>query len=116
MSLKSDSHLPKKVWVICLTESPLKGMKNAFYFILKALLVLEVFQFLPRLFWSCRKDGLIRKIVLVSKFMTLQAGLQTISINILPQISQSKGNPTIKFGHLIEHSKINYFLQKLFEK
>ena len=116
MSLKSDSHLPKKVWVICLTESPLKGMKNAFYFILKAFLVLEVFQFLPRLFWSCRKDGLIRKIVLVSKFMTLQPGLQTISINILPHISQSKGNQTIKFGHLIEHSKINYFLQKLFEK
>ena len=28
------------------TESPLKTMKNAFYFILKALLVLKIFKFL----------------------------------------------------------------------
>ena len=34
-NLKSDSHLPKKR-VICLIENPLKTMKNAFYFILKA--------------------------------------------------------------------------------
>ena len=31
--LKSDSHLPKKIF-ICLIESPLKIMKNTFYFIL----------------------------------------------------------------------------------
>ena len=28
------------------TESPLKVMKNAFYFILKALFVIKIFQFL----------------------------------------------------------------------
>ena len=28
-------------------ESPLKMMKNAFYFILKALFVLKIFKFLP---------------------------------------------------------------------
>ena len=44
-----DSHLPKKC-VIGLIESPLKMMKNAFYFILKAFLVLKVFKFLSRLF------------------------------------------------------------------
>ena len=32
----------KNIYVICLTESPLKIMKNAFYFILKALLVLKI--------------------------------------------------------------------------
>ena len=32
------------------TESPLKMMKNDFYFILKALFVLKIFKFLPRLF------------------------------------------------------------------
>ena len=38
LDLKSDSHLPKKIIFICFDESPLGTMKNAFYFILKALL------------------------------------------------------------------------------
>ena len=45
--------------------------------------------------------------------MTAQPGLQTIAIHILPNISQSKGNQTMKFGQLIEHNKRNIFLQKL---
>ena len=40
----------KKICGICLIESPLKMMKNAFYFILKALFVLKIFKFLLRLF------------------------------------------------------------------
>ena len=36
----------KKNGVICFIESPLKMMKNAFYFILKALFVLKIFKFL----------------------------------------------------------------------
>ena len=40
----------KKNYVICLIESPLKIMKNAFYFILKALFILKIFKFLSRLF------------------------------------------------------------------
>ena len=32
---------------------------------------------------------------------------------ILPIISQSKGNQTMKFNQLIEWNKINIFLQKL---
>ena len=36
----------KKIYVICFIESPLKVMKNAFYFILKALFVLKIFTFL----------------------------------------------------------------------
>ena len=35
-SLKSDSHPPKKVFIICVTESPSKVMKNAFLFNLKS--------------------------------------------------------------------------------
>ena len=31
---------------VCFNESPLKMMKNAFYFILKALFVLKIFKFL----------------------------------------------------------------------
>ena len=45
--------------------------------------------------------------------MTSQPGLQTIAIHVLPNISQSKYNQTVKFGQLIEYNKRNYFLQKL---
>ena len=48
--------------------------------------------------------------------MTSQPGLQTIAIHILPNISQSKGNQTMKYGQLIEHSKTNIFNQKLWAK
>ena len=64
-------------------------------------------------FWSCRRNGLIRKITLTSKFMTSQPGLQLIAIHTLPNISQSKGNQRMKLGLLIEYNKINIFHQKL---
>ena len=38
-------------------------------------------------FWSHRKNGLIRNIRLISKFMTSQPGKKTIAIHILPNIS-----------------------------
>ena len=42
--------------------------------------------------------------------MTSQPGLQTIAIQILPNMSQSKDNQTIKFD---QYNKRNIFLQKL---
>ena len=48
--------------------------------------------------------------------MASQSGLQTIAIHILLNISQSKGNQRMKFGQLIEYSKINIFLQNLCRK
>ena len=59
--LKSDSHLPKKFCVISLIESPLEAMKNAFYFILKALFVLKIFKFLSRLFGNVGKTALLER-------------------------------------------------------
>ena len=47
----------KTICVICLIESRLKVMKNAFYFILKALLVLKIFIFLSRLFGHVGKTA-----------------------------------------------------------
>ena len=41
--------------------------------------------------------------------MTSQSGLQTIAIHILPNISQSKDNQTMKFGQLIEYNKKIFF-------
>ena len=39
------------------TESPLKMMKNAFYFTSKALSVLKIFKFFVLTFWSCIKTA-----------------------------------------------------------
>ena len=44
--------------------------------------------------------------------MTSQPGKQTIAIHILPTISRSKGNQTMKLGRLIECNIRNIFLQK----
>ena len=43
--------------------------------------------------------------------MTSQPGSQTIAIHILPNISQSKGNQTMKFGQLIEYNNKNIFFR-----
>ena len=51
----------QKNCIIGLIESPLKMMRNAFYFILKALFVFVT------TFWSYRKNDLIRKMRLTSK-------------------------------------------------
>ena len=44
--------------------------------------------------------------------MTSQPGEQTIAIHILTNISGSKDNQTMKFGHLIEYNIKNIFLEK----
>ena len=44
--------------------------------------------------------------------MKSQTGTQTITIHILPDISRSNGNQTMKFGQLIENNVRNIFLQK----
>ena len=48
--------------------------------------------------------------------MTSQSGKQTIVIHILPNISRSKGNQTIKFGLLIEYNMKNIFLKESYAK
>ena len=48
--------------------------------------------------------------------MTSQPGKQTIAIHILPNISRSKGNQTMKFVKVIEYKKISIFLEKLYIK
>ena len=48
--------------------------------------------------------------------MTSQPGKQTIAIHILPNISRTKSNHTMKFGQLIECNMSNIFLEKSFTK
>ena len=45
--------------------------------------------------------------------MMSQTGLQTISTQVLTNISQSKGSQTTKLCQLKENNKRNIFLQKL---
>ena len=58
------------------------------------------------------QNGLLKKLRLVSNFMTSQPGKQTIAIHILPNISRGKGNQKMKFGHLIECNIKSISLEK----
>ena len=62
------------------------------------------------------EDGLIRKPRQASKSKTLQTRLKSFSINIMPDISRSKGNQTIKIGQLIGNNMKNFFLEKVIDK
>ena len=55
LTLKSDSGFPKKKIFIFFNDRPSKTMRNAFYFILKALFVLKIFKFLSSLFGNVKK-------------------------------------------------------------
>ena len=90
-------------------------MKNAFYFVFKDLFVLEIFICLS-IFFGYVKNGLRRKLWLISKFMTLQTEQQIITIHILPNISRSKGNQAMIFSEIIKYTMRNIFLQKSYTK
>ena len=87
-------------------------MKNAFYFILKALFVLTIFKFLLWIFDHIEKNDWIRRVRLILKAIVSQPDLQKFSIHILPNISRSKFNQKMKFGHGIEYNQRNIFLQE----
>ena len=57
----SPSQKKKKNHFICFNKSPLKMMKNAFYFIFKALFVLKIFKFLSWFFDDVEKTALLER-------------------------------------------------------
>ena len=57
---------------------------------------------------------MIREIRFVSKFMTPQPGTHTVEIHVLPSISKSKGNQSMKFAQLIKFYMRNIFLLKAY--
>ena len=63
-----------------------------------------------------QKNGLIRKIKLISKFMTSQPGKEAIAIYILVNVSKNKSNQAMKFGQFIEYVIRNIFLEKSYTK
>ena len=91
----------KKICGICLIESPLKMMKNVFYFVLKALFVLKIFKFLSRHFDHVGK--VIFKIHDATTWFTNNYNTHTTQY-----LTNSQN-----FGQLIDHNMRNIFLQKL---
>ena len=81
----------------------------------KNLSVLEMLTFCPD-FLVMQKNSFIGKLSLISKFQTSQAGYQVNKMHILPNISRSKGNQTIKFSELIKCNMRNNFQKKLCQK
>ena len=69
--LKSDSHLPKKLCYL-LHWKTFKNHDKCFLFHLKISFRFQDIKVFVMTFWSCRKNGLIWKIILTSKFMTSQ--------------------------------------------
>ena len=93
------------------TESPLKMMKSALYFTLKALFVLKIFKFLSWLFGHLakridKKDWFNLKFYDVTAWLTNKCNTHTAQYLI------SKDNQTMKFGQLIERTMWNNFLEK----
>ena len=96
-------------------ESPLKMMKNAFYFTLKVLFVLKIFKVLSWVLGDSEKrldhkDNVNFKAYDVTTWETNNWK------TLLPNISISKGNQTMKFGQLIEYNLRNIFLGKSYRK
>ena len=71
--LKLDPHLLKKLFYL-LQWKPFKNYKKHFLFRLKSFFHSQYNWIFIFTFWSCRKNGLIRKIRLISKFVTRQSG------------------------------------------
>ena len=81
------------------TNSPLKLIKNAFYFTLKTFFFSRFLNFCLD-FLIMQKNGLIRKIRLISKLLMSKIAKQTIAMHILPNISRSKDNQAMKTGQI----------------
>ena len=86
-------------------------MKNAFPLPYNLFLFSKYFNFCLD-FLVIQKNALIKTIRLISKFVTSQPGKETFAMHILPSISKSKGNQTMKFGQLINITWGTFFFKK----
>ena len=108
-SLNSGSHLH---YFVCFNESHLKMMENAFYFSLKTLFAQRfVFTFL-----SCRKNGLIRKIRLISKFMTCNLVNIQLQFTYCPIFEEVKANKRLNLVRLYNRTRKYKFRKESFRK
>ena len=109
--LKNGLPSSKKVAFICFNKKSFKNDEKCVLFPVKiSLFVLKIFKFLSCLFWLCKKC--LDEKTKVSKFMTSETGILTITVRILSNFSWSKSSQTMKFILLIEYKMRNIFLEK----
>ena len=85
--------------------------KNAFYFILKVLSILEIFTFLSRFFAYAEKKAMID-----FNIFDVTDWIKNNYNTHIGQYLQKKSNQTRKFGQLIEYNMRNIFLEKPYTK
>ena len=107
--VKVGISLSEKICIL-VQWKPSKNDEKNFYCSLRAFFVLKTFKFFSWVFGHVEKKCLIRRKIL--KFMTSQAGLQIVTMHILPTISRRKDNRKMKFCQLSEFNRRNIFLQK----
>ena len=91
-TLKLGSHLLKKMFDLFQWKHA-KNDENSLFHFETCFCSQDIWSFVL-IFWSYRENGLIRKIVLISKFTTSQTGKQKITIHILLNISLHEGEAT----------------------
>ena len=101
-----------QLWRRTLSHPPQKWklfmVKNAFYFTLKALLVVQKLNFLSWIFGHVEKTAWLEK---YDQFQNLWHH-DLINKQLQYNMPQLKGNHTVKFGLSVQHNKRNIFLQK----
>ena len=108
-----DFHFLKKLFDL-LQWKPSKNDESCFISSWKLFLFSRCLNFFLD-FFSCTEHGLIKKDRVNFKIQDV-TGEQNISIHMLLNTSQSKGNQIMKFGKLKEYNTRNAFLQKSFRK
>ena len=109
--LKNELSFSKKPSFICFNKKPFKNDEKCVLCPVKMSRIgLKIFAFLFCLFLLCEKR--LDEKTKVSKFMTSQTVILTITIRILSNFSLSKNSQTMKFILLIEYKMRNIFLEK----
>ena len=93
------------------TESPLKMMKNAFYFTSKALFILKIFKFLSWLFGHVAKR-LDKKVKVVFKFYDVTAWLTNNRTTYIAQYFKKQSQSDNEIWSVNRMNLRNIFLEK----
>ena len=93
-------------------SQPFKNDKQYYLFHLKSSFRPQGIEIFVLNFCSCRKHGLVTKIRLIFIVYNVAISLTKNYIHMLPNISGSKRNQTMKFVQVIKYNKRKTFLQK----
>ena len=111
---ENERQYKQKKMLFASFESLLKIINNAFYFILKAFLVLKIFSF-GHDSLSCWRNGLMRKVRLILKLMTSQPVYKQLYYTYYQYLIKLKqpNNDTWSIGWIFQEK---YFSLKITQK